>query len=240
VSVVASEALCLLLYALLGLRIDLSTSIGWVMILAPAVTPAIIAPMVSIPMARTNGRLRYALAEMEVAQASLQTEVAERRAIQERLEFHVQHDSLTEALNRRGFFEHVRETTSPRGLLVVDVDEFKLVNDRCGHSGGDRLLITIVTRLRLVAGADAVVARLGGDEFVALLPSVDDEKAEAVRRALTTLTVEALDGSTLVVSASVGSATVRSADAIDEALAEADERMYAVKRGRYRNSSSRS
>jgi diguanylate cyclase (GGDEF)-like protein len=241
VSVVVSESLCLILYAVLGLPIDLSTSIGWVMILAPSVTPAIVAPVVSIPMARQRNRLLRSLAETDEARRRLEHEVTERRAIQERLEFHVRHDPLTQVLNRRGFFEHVRDSTAgPRGLLVVDVDEFKLVNDRCGHSGGDRLLCTIAERLHHAAGPQAMVARLGGDEFVALLPTADEALADAVRVSLATLTVEALDGTTMFVSASVGSATVRSADAIDDALAEADEKMYAVKRRRYRGSTSRS
>jgi diguanylate cyclase (GGDEF)-like protein len=240
VSVVVSESLCLILYAVLGLPIDLSTSIGWVMILAPSVTPAIVAPVVSIPMARQRNRLLRSLAETDDARKRLEHEITERRAIQERLEFHVRHDPLTQVLNRRGFFERVRDSSGPRGLLVVDVDEFKLVNDRCGHSGGDRLLCAIAERLCDAAGPHAMVARLGGDEFVALLPTTDEALAEAVRASLATLTVEALDGTTLFVSASVGSATVRSADAIDDALAEADEKMYAVKRRRYRGSTSRS
>jgi diguanylate cyclase (GGDEF)-like protein len=240
VSVAGSELLCLAAYALLRLPIDLSTSGGWLMVLAPSVTPAIVAPLVSIPTARARNRLVLALAETEQARTALEFEIAERRATQDRLEFHARHDPLTEVLNRRGFFELAAETSGPRGLLVVDVDDFKLVNDRCGHSGGDQLLCTIADELRRAAGARAVVARLGGDEFVALLPDVDERLAEAVRSSLATLSVRTFTGASLVVSASVGFATVRPDESIDDALTRADQSMYVVKRRRYRDSLNRS
>jgi diguanylate cyclase (GGDEF)-like protein len=239
-SVAGSELLCLAAYALLRMPIDLSTSTGWFMVLAPAVTPAILAPIVSIPTARSRNRLVLALADTERARTELESEIAERKAIQERLEFHARHDPLTEVLNRRGFFELAGETSGPRGLLVVDVDDFKVVNDRCGHSGGDQLLCTIADQLRQAAGSRAVVARLGGDEFVALLPDVDAQVAEAVRNSLATLSVRTFAGAQLVVSASVGYAAVRPDESIDDALTRADQSMYVVKRRRYRDSLNRS
>jgi diguanylate cyclase (GGDEF)-like protein len=239
-SVAGSELLCLAAYALLRMPIDLSTSDGWFMVLAPAVTPAILAPIVSIPTARSRNRLVLALADTERARTELESEIAERKAIQERLEFHARHDPLTEVLNRRGFFELAGETSGPRSLLVVDVDDFKVVNDRCGHSGGDQLLCTIADQLRQAAGARAVVARLGGDEFVALLPNVDEQVAEAVRNSLGTLSVRTFAGAQLVVSASVGYAAVRPDESIDDALTRADQSMYVVKRRRYRDPLNRS
>ncbi len=101
-------------------------------------------------------------------------------------------DSLTEVLNRRGFEHFVSESDQPDdqpvGLLLVDVDWFKQINDRMGHLAGDRCLRTVARSLGRVEPAPLAVGRLGGDEFAALLAveSLDqmDQACQLLRQTL--------------------------------------------------------
>ena len=87
-------------------------------------------------------------------------------------------DPLTGALNRRGFSErfeaelsdHVRHDGRPLGLIVIDLDGFKHVNDTQGHAGGDALLVSVAAALGTDLRPSDVLGRLGGDEFAVLLP----------------------------------------------------------------------
>ncbi|HKS98402.1 MAG TPA: GGDEF domain-containing protein [Rugosimonospora sp.] len=120
------------------------------------------------------------------------------------------------------------------GLLVVDLDGFKQVNDSLGHAGGDVLLRAVACRLTAAVRDSDTVARLGGDEFAVLLPNVGSsasahEVADRVLRAIRQ-PVELPDG-TATVDASIGLALypVQGADA-DQLFRYADEAMYAAKR----------
>ncbi len=93
------------------------------------------------------------------------------------------HDPLTGLPNRRLAFNHLRRALrsaqrrdEPVGLIALDIDNFKVVNDSFGHIVGDSLLIGVTERLRLLAGPDQFVARLGGDEFVVSVERSDDPK----------------------------------------------------------------
>lgn len=94
-------------------------------------------------------------------------------------EFQARHDPLTSLANRSMFLESVDAALAglaPRRMLavmLVDLDNFKDVNDTLGHHFGDRLLCEVAGRLLGAVGEDAVVARLGGDEFAVLIPSLD-------------------------------------------------------------------
>jgi diguanylate cyclase (GGDEF)-like protein len=97
------------------------------------------------------------------------------------------HDALTGALNRRGAVEeaeHVRSVVQRAGALttvsVVDLDEFKLVNDRLGHAAGDQLLVGLVADWSSTLRTGDVLARVGGDEFIVVLPQTDAESAQEV------------------------------------------------------------
>lgn len=96
-------------------------------------------------------------------------------------------DELTGLLNRRGFMQRLEQAVAgvgryeqALGLLYVDLDRFKLVNDACGHDAGDRLLAEVARLLRLHARSTDTVGRLGGDEFVLLLHSVEEGQALAI------------------------------------------------------------
>src|SRR5690606_31517456 len=94
---------------------------------------------------------------------------------EERINFMARHDTLTGLPNRAYFSELVAEdldsrreqkSDAARALMIIDIDDFKHVNDSYGHIVGDQLLVKVAQRLRGVATGDAVLARLGGDEFV--------------------------------------------------------------------------
>jgi diguanylate cyclase (GGDEF)-like protein len=100
-------------------------------------------------------------------------------------------DALTELANRRALTEAVERRAGGRregdriGLLLIDVDDFKAVNTRFGHPGGDRALAAVAAALRGAAREDDLVARLGGDEFAVLVRGADaDAMAALARRAL--------------------------------------------------------
>jgi diguanylate cyclase (GGDEF)-like protein len=108
--------------------------------------------------------------------------IAELRAANEALSDEVLQDSLTGLTNRRGLFRAL-ERERAVGLLFIDVDRFKVINDTFGHVTGDRVLQDIGDALRAATRPGDVVARLGGDEFVVLLDGAGDAiTADAGRR----------------------------------------------------------
>jgi diguanylate cyclase (GGDEF)-like protein len=148
-------------------------------------------------------------------------------------------DPLTGLTNRRRFLEvlegeQVRVTTQTRaaGLLFLDLDGFKQVNDSLGHAAGDALLVEVAARIAGCLGPDDTLARLGGDEFTVLSPAVatvDDLTALARRVLAATDAPCEVEGRPVVVRPSVGAVLVRAGGRADEALKAADEAMYAAK-----------
>jgi diguanylate cyclase (GGDEF)-like protein len=122
------------------------------------------------------------------------------------------------------------------GLILIDLDKFRSVNDTLGHLAGDRLLLQIADRLRLALPRGAEAARLGGDEFAVLLPVCDSPtRAQRIARALVAALGSpiGLDGLTLVLEASAGVAVFpdHATDA-EGLLRRADVAMYQAKRDR--------
>ena len=151
-------------------------------------------------------------------------------------------DPLTDAYNRRFGLGRLREEYSravraeaPFGILMVDIDHFKGVNDTYGHLVGDRVLRAVAGACRRVVREGDVLVRYGGEEFLVLLPGAgrDDvlQIAERIRRAVSETTVE--DGaSRLNVTVSVGATTFRDTVETPEALvALADRALYEAKDG---------
>ncbi|WP_328467497.1 GGDEF domain-containing protein [Actinoplanes sp. NBC_00393] len=152
-------------------------------------------------------------------------------------------DPLTGLHTRRYFTEalavecrRAARTGHDLGLLVIDVDHFKPINDTYGHPAGDRVLREVARRLKSVARAGSVVARYGGEEFVVLAPQADGDTlyafAERMRLAVSDLPVDAGEQALLSVTASVGAASAPGRIADPEALLKAaDEALYAAKAG---------
>ncbi|KQS73713.1 diguanylate cyclase domain-containing protein [Modestobacter sp. Leaf380] len=152
-------------------------------------------------------------------------------------------DPLTGLPNRRRLQEQVElalweasASSTAVGLLFVDLDGFKAVNDRLGHAAGDELLVTVSQRLRARLRRSDLLARLGGDEFLVALPGLDPvqgaAEADRVAEVLAHAVQAPIDlrGEAIVVGASIGRA-VTPDDGCDFAtlLHTADQRMYAVK-----------
>jgi diguanylate cyclase (GGDEF)-like protein len=164
----------------------------------------------------------------------------ERCEMAEQIAFQASHDGLTGLANRSMFMERLEEAMSHVGrrraalaVLFIDLDRFKLVNDRADHSAGDRVLSEMANRLTAMTRGVDLVARFGGDEFVAFAEV--DHQADALdmaERIRTGLSAPVDIGSgQLVVTASVG--VVMTADDSTSPLAllrEADNAMYEAKR----------
>lgn len=146
-------------------------------------------------------------------------------------------DALTGVLNRRSFFQQATtlvRADQPLAALLLDVDHFKLVNDRQGHAFGDAVLVEIAARCRGALRAGDILARLGGEEFAVLLPRQDEARAAAVaerlRLAIAHAPVAGPQGRQPV-TISVGGACAGSGEVpLDELLLRADRALYAAKR----------
>jgi diguanylate cyclase (GGDEF)-like protein len=148
-------------------------------------------------------------------------------------------DPLTGLVNRRRFIEvlhseqaRVTAGTTAAGLLFLDLDGFKQVNDGLGHAAGDALLVEVAARIAGSLGPDDTLARLGGDEFTVLAPAVsttDDLEALARKILAATEPPAVVDGRHVVVRPSVGGVLVRPGGLAGDALKAADEAMYSAK-----------
>ena len=166
-------------------------------------------------------------------------DISSRKQSEEKVRWLANHDSLTRLPNRLLFQERLDaflaagRQAAPFALLVVDLDEFKRVNDTLGHDAGDQLLCTFASRLREAARPDDVVARLGGDEFAVILKDVaTDAQVEAavdrIYRALRQPHVFA--GKLLDCNASIGASLFpRHGAAKAQLMKHADIAVYAAK-----------
>jgi diguanylate cyclase (GGDEF)-like protein len=147
-------------------------------------------------------------------------------------------DYLTGLANKRGFYEFAgyailrsRRTALGFTLVYVDVDDFKSVNDKLGHSAGDALLQLLGTTLLQSIRRTDVVARIGGDEFAIFFSDTSFDSSEVALTKVRESLNSALSGHHWDITYSVGAATFQSwVKSLDAALDEADRLMYEVKR----------
>ena len=225
VSILASCGLTVAVLLVLGAspqRLLVGASIS---ILAPA--------LISTPSIALALRLVDHLAGLRLR---LEREVEQRAAAEERLRRLVGEDELTGLGNRRDFLSRARTALAIArrarqsiGILVIDLDHFKEVNDRHGHQIGDEALIRVARLLRRELRATDSAARIGGDEFVALLPQADARSsataAERIRLAV------ADDGQEPALTVTIGcvvSGTSRMQ--LPQLMRAADQALYAAKR----------
>ena len=167
-------------------------------------------------------------------------DVTRERRLKRALSYQASHDALTGLINRREFDNRLHATVlmAQRGegvhaLLYVDLDQFKVVNDTCGHQAGDRLLRDVTGLLQSRVRAADTIARLGGDEFGVLLENCTVEQstriAESVRQAIRDYRFT-WGATTLSVGASVGIVQISSdTESVANVMSAADIACYAAK-----------
>ncbi len=171
----------------------------------------------------------------------LETRVRELEGELRRLSDEVSTDLLTQVANRRGLMqafeaESARATRDPVQLLAValiDIDNFKKLNDTLGHAAGDVALKTLAAAVKERLRPVDHLARFGGEEFVVLLPGTDLEEAQQALTRLQRSLTEALflhEGREVFVTFSAGVTAWRAGEALQPALERADEALYEAKR----------
>lgn len=140
-------------------------------------------------------------------------DVSDRRTFEQRLAHQLGHDPLTDLPNRASFLDHIDVALAAPSLdspllaiLIVDIDDFKRINDSLGYAAGDELIGSIATRLRAAVSDGDTVARLGGDEFAVLLLDSNENQAKQLIAALQTRLSEPfrLHGRDVMLTVSVG------------------------------------
>jgi diguanylate cyclase (GGDEF)-like protein len=188
------------------------------------------------------GRLARALDAMARAvgtdRASLEAAVRERTEQLERIAYI---DQLSGVLNRRGFVEayaqeerRIANGHSRPGLLILDIDSFKAINDAHGHAAGDEVIAEVARRLIDVTREQDLCARWGGDEFVVILKAGDPRAVavvgDKILDAVRSRPVELANGALIRVATSIGAHIVGPADTLESAASKADLALYAAKR----------
>jgi two-component system cell cycle response regulator len=168
---------------------------------------------------------------------TLQDELRQRNAELDRIS---RTDPLTGLANRRHLDEQLisqaqsaRRHGHPMSIALIDVDQFKVINDTYGHAVGDDVLREVAHRLRTTARAEDIVGRWGGEEFVVILPYCDPDSSfamgERLRESIAELPIETRDHDVVPVTVSVGCATGHDLHVVERA----DIALYAAKeRGR--------
>ncbi|MBL0141779.1 MAG: EAL domain-containing protein [Betaproteobacteria bacterium] len=171
-------------------------------------------------------------------------DIRDRKEAEARIHFLAHHDTLTGLPNRALLMDRIefilasaRRRESKVGILFIDLDNFKTVNDSLGHAAGDALLRLVASRLEGALRSVDVISRLGGDEFLVVLPDLEDEQSPAaVADKLLAAVSEpvVLEGHDLTVSPSIGIAVFpRDGANADTLIKNADAAMYLAKdRGR--------
>ncbi|MCV7413092.1 diguanylate phosphodiesterase [Mycobacterium florentinum] len=148
-------------------------------------------------------------------------------------------DTLTKIANRSAAWSALEELDAADegyGILFCDIEQFKSINDRCGHQAGDELLIEVARRLLTAVGHDDLVARWGGDEFLVITNAVDDQAltllTNRITRQVKLTPITLADGTEISIVLTIGSAAHRPGDgrSIDAVLERADQAMYEQRR----------
>ncbi|RYE55850.1 MAG: diguanylate cyclase, partial [Hyphomicrobiales bacterium] len=182
------------------------------------------------------GRLSSALTQMagrvDDHTRLLEARVRERTRELESLAFR---DGQSGILNRRGFAEahaDVATAGTSYGILLVDVDHFKQINDSHGHAAGDVVIVEVARRIQQAIGQDGVCARWGGDEFIVLLPGSGPQALRTVAHAIMRATISepiAASARPITVSISVGACLAERGDKLEVATDMADAALYMAK-----------
>ncbi|MDO4204178.1 MAG: GGDEF domain-containing protein [Selenomonadaceae bacterium] len=155
------------------------------------------------------------------------------RAAQAQLRYKMEHDALTNVLSRHAFEECrslLEGSPKPMGFLIVDVDQFKSVNDKYGHEAGDAALVRVATLLKQSFRGTDIIARFGGDEFVVLLVDMAAKERAVLERTLKEINerLKQPGENEMPLSVSMGVA-FSEAGYTEDLMRHADEALYYVK-----------
>jgi len=179
--------------------------------------------------------LKRAKEELQKNNVDLERRVEKRTR---QLQFAANHDGLTGLLNRSSFDKHLTEvleanTAKSIALLILDLDNFKRLNDAAGHESGDRMLIQLATILRDVGRSTGVAARMGGDEFLLLLTDKSEDElaeiGEEIRRRISYLSDIGSDQNPVTASIGIVHCIPGDYRESEDLINDADIAMYAAK-----------
>ncbi|GAD24239.1 diguanylate cyclase [Acidovorax sp. MR-S7] len=191
-------------------------------------------------MALNSRMVRSELHDLRERTDAKRAEIDQLREELEHASAQARHDPLTGSLNRKGLDEAIdrevaraRRNGSPLCVALLDLDDFKAINDRLGHTGGDAALKHLADVTRQVMRPQDQLARYGGEEFVLLLPDTGVAQAvEAMKRLQRELTTRYFlqDQERVLITFSAGVAQVDDEERSTDALRRADQAMYLAKR----------
>lgn len=198
-----------------------------------------ITPKIMFARLRAAQRVIQMQAELAADREKLQLLADELTEANERLKQMALTDVLTELPNRRAAMGRLEQEWAslqrnhrPLACMVIDVDHFKLINDKFGHPAGDLVLRSIAKCLRSAARTQDLVCRFGGEEFLVICPDTDIEAAcqcaERLRRQVEAMTLEGFKPP-LHLTISIGVSSSAGAASLDEMLTRADKCLYAAK-----------
>ncbi|SIO33511.1 GGDEF domain-containing protein [Salinivibrio sp. ES.052] len=153
--------------------------------------------------------------------------------VHEKLHREATRDSLTGLFNRRAFLARAKRRVDtaafPISVLMIDLDDFKAINDSFGHSVGDKVLIHCAEVFEQVIDEKGTVGRLGGEEFAVVVPDCDSATAQQLSVELLHAVQRSSSVLEMTLSASIGVTTTSEALDIDSLLAQADDALYCAK-----------
>lgn len=168
----------------------------------------------------------------------IRSDETERHQREEHLNFLISHDSLTGLLNRRGFFDQLERdgmednTSCTNALLIIDLDDFKNINDVYGQASGDCALVAVAGVIRSILQPGDCAARISGDQFAVLLHQATEDQAVAaasqLRRSLYTISPSPT-GQAIPLPASIGVVLVRQGTSADQVLTLAEDAITKAK-----------
>jgi diguanylate cyclase (GGDEF)-like protein/PAS domain S-box-containing protein len=169
-------------------------------------------------------------------------DVSQARRLAAQVSWQASHDTLTGLFNRGSFdskldelLQNARESGAVHSMLYLDLDQFKIVNDTCGHVAGDELLRQIASKLSTHVRAGDTLARLGGDEFGVLLADCSESVAQRIANQMRQTIMDFRFGweeKSFVIGVSIGVVTVSAeSESVERVLSAADTACYAAKDG---------
>ncbi|MGF1686351.1 sensor domain-containing diguanylate cyclase [Photobacterium japonica] len=167
-------------------------------------------------------------------------DITEQYQLRERLEYQANFDGLTNLLNRRALAEHLDQQVriactqeAPLSCLLIDVDNFKAINDTCGHQAGDKVLQQFALCCQRVTRQSDFIGRWGGEEFVLVLPHTPVAQAQPIAERLCRSIAELavyFDAHAIMFTVSIGVASITpEIRTVDALVGKADEALYAAK-----------